>query len=103
MVGGADLDRRLPARKPGVRSLGGPSFSIFALKTKLDAVGSSPGAVQALPGHSTAEITREIYLHAIPDDQRRAVKALGSLVFGFNQTQRDSTLSSGKKDDPESN
>ena len=71
--------------------------------TMLDAVGASLGTVQALLGHSTAEITREVYVHAIPDDQRRAVKALGSLVFGFNGTQTDSTLSSSKNGDAVSN
>jgi integrase len=71
--------------------------------TMLDAVGASLGTVQALLGHSTAEITREVYVHAIPDDQRRAVKAIESLVFGFNRTQTDSTLSSSKNGDAVSN
>ena len=71
--------------------------------TMLDAVGASLGTVQALLGHSAAEITREVYVHAIPDDQRRAVNALESLVFGFNRTQPDSTLSSSKNGDAVSN
>lgn len=61
--------------------------------TLLDAVGAPLGTVQALLGHSTSEITREVYLHAIPDDQRRAVAGVEALVFGHNRTQTDSTLS----------
>ena len=60
--------------------------------TLLDAVGAPLGTVQALLGHSTSEITREVYLHAIPDDQRRAVAGVESLVFESNRTQTDSTL-----------
>jgi hypothetical protein len=41
--------------------------------TLLDTTGAPLGTVQALLGHATSEITREIYLHAIPEDQRRAV------------------------------
>jgi hypothetical protein len=28
------------------------------------------------------EITREIYLHAIPEEQRRAANSVGKLIFG---------------------
>ena len=35
---------------------------------------ASIGTMQSLLGHSTPEITREIYLHAIPEEQRRAVE-----------------------------
>jgi hypothetical protein len=34
-------------------------------------------------GHSTPDITREIYLHAIPEDQRRAVESVERLVFAL--------------------
>ncbi len=37
---------------------------------------------QSLLGHSTPDITREIYLHAIPEEQRRAVESVERLVFG---------------------
>jgi hypothetical protein len=43
------------------------------------------GTVQALLGHPTSEITRKVYLHAIPEDQRRAVAGVVSLVFGFDR------------------
>jgi len=55
--------------------------------TLLDATGAPLGTVQALLGHSTSEITREVYLHAIPDDQRRAVAGVEALVFGLKRTQ----------------
>jgi hypothetical protein len=57
----------------------------------LDATGASLGTVQALLGHSTSEITREVYLHAIPEDQRRAVERVESLILGLYRTQMDST------------
>jgi len=38
--------------------------------------------MQSLLEHSTPEITREIYLHAIPEEQRRAVESVERLVFG---------------------
>ena len=48
----------------------------------LDIVGTSIGTMQSLLGHSAPEITREIYLHAIPEEQRRAVESVERLVFG---------------------
>src|SRR4029077_2550597 len=48
----------------------------------LDVVGTPIGTMQALLGHSAPEITREIYLHAIPEEQRRAVESVERLVFG---------------------
>jgi integrase len=48
----------------------------------LDGVGTPIGTMQALLGHSAPEITREIYLHAIPEEQRRAVNNVERLVFG---------------------
>jgi integrase len=62
--------------------------------TLLDSVGAPLGTVQALLGHSTPQITQEVYLHAIPEDQRKAVAGVEALVFGLNRTQMDSTSSS---------
>ncbi|HEX6501967.1 MAG TPA: tyrosine-type recombinase/integrase [Terriglobales bacterium] len=42
--------------------------------TLLDALGTPLGTVQSLLGHSSAEVTREVYLHAIPADARAAVE-----------------------------
>jgi hypothetical protein len=43
--------------------------------------------MQSLLGHSTPDITREIYLHAIPEEQRRAVRSVERLVFGPKWTK----------------
>ena len=48
----------------------------------LDGLGTPIGTMQALLEHSTPEITREIYLHAIPDEQRRAVESVERFVLG---------------------
>jgi len=50
--------------------------------TLLDAAGAPLGTVQALLGHSSPEITRQIYLHAIPAEQRRAVEEVEKLLVG---------------------
>lgn len=48
--------------------------------TLLDAVGTPLGTVQALLGHSSSEITREVYLHSIPSDARAAVGKVAELL-----------------------
>jgi integrase len=55
--------------------------------TLLDAVGTPLGTVQALLGHSSAEITREIYLHSLPADARTAVQKVEDLLIGPKWTQ----------------
>jgi len=45
------------------------------------------GTVQALLGHSSAEITREIYLHSLPADARTAVQKVEDLLIGPKWTQ----------------
>ena len=56
--------------KPAAKKLGLPGVTWHLLRhshaTMLDSVGTPIGTMQSLIGHSTAEITREIYLHAIP-------------------------------------
>jgi integrase len=54
--------------------------------TLLDAVGTPLGTVQALLGHSSPEITGEVYLHSIPADARAAVERVEELL---NRTQID--------------
>jgi hypothetical protein len=39
---------------------------------------------QTLLGHSSSEITREVYLHSIPADARPAVDKVEGLVIGPN-------------------
>jgi integrase len=48
----------------------------------LDGLGTPIGTMQSLLGHSAPEITREIYLHAIPEEQRRAVESVERLLIG---------------------
>ena len=38
--------------------------------------------MQSLLEHSAGAITREIYLYAIPEEQRRAAESVERLVFG---------------------
>ena len=55
----------------------------------LESAGTPIGTMQSLLGHSTPDITREIYLHAIPEEQRRAAESVEKLLFGpkWNQVQ----------------
>ena len=55
--------------------------------TLLDAVGTPLGTVQALLGHSSSEITREVYLHSIPADARAAVEKVEELLKRPKLTQ----------------
>ena len=55
--------------------------------TLLDAVGTPLGTVQALLGHSSSEITREVYLHSIPADARAAVQKVEDLLMRPKLTQ----------------
>ncbi len=77
--------------KPAAKKLGLPGVTWHLLRhshaTMLDSVGTPIGTIQSLLGHSTPEITREIYLHAIPEEQRRAVESVERLVFGPRWTQ----------------
>ena len=55
--------------------------------TMLDAVGTPLGTVQALLGHASSEITREVYLHSVPADAKNAVQRVEDLVIGPKRTQ----------------
>ncbi len=50
--------------------------------TMLDSVGTPIGTMQSLLGNSAPEITRELYLHAVPEEQRRAVESVERLALG---------------------
>jgi integrase len=91
---GLPLDRRNLLRKhvkPAAKKLGliGVTWHLLrhSYATMLDGVGTPVGTMQSLLGHSAPEITREIYLHAIPEEQRRAVESVERLVFGPKWTQ----------------
>ena len=91
---GSPLDRRNLLRRhlqPACEAAGLPVITWHSLRhshaTLLDATGAPLGTVQSLLGHATPEVTREIYLHAIPEDQRRAVENVEKLLFGPKWTQ----------------
>jgi len=69
-----------------VQKLGLPRISWHAMRrchaTLLDAAGAPLGTVQALLGHASPEVTRQIYLHAIPAEQRRAVEGAEKPLVG---------------------
>ena len=69
--------------------------------TMLDSVGTPVGTMRSLLGHSAPEITREVYLHAIPEEQRRAVCNVEKLIFGPKWTQVSTSAVSleGRSDD----
>jgi len=77
--------------KPAAKKLRLPGVTWHLLRhshaTMLDSVGTPIGTMQSLLGHSTPDITREIYLHAIPEEQRRAVDSVEKLVLGPKWTQ----------------
>jgi integrase len=82
------LNRQL---KPTCKKLGFVGVNWHWLRhanaTLLDAVGTPLGTVQSLLGHSSSEITREIYLHSIPSDARAAVQKVEDLLIGPKWTQ----------------
>jgi len=55
--------------------------------TLLDSVNTPLGTVQALLGHSSPEITREIYVHSLPAGAREAVEKVEALLIGPKRTQ----------------
>jgi site-specific recombinase XerD len=63
------------------------SWLRHAHATLLDAVGTPLGTVQALLGHSSSEITREVYLHSIPADAQAAVQKVEDLLIRPKLTQ----------------
>ena len=72
--------------KPAAKNAGLSGVTWHLLRhshaTMLDCVGTPIGTMQSLLGHATPEITREVYLHAIPEEQRRAVNSVEKLIFG---------------------
>lgn len=51
-----------------------------AYATLLDAQGTPMGTIQALMGHSSSEITRTTYVHAIPSDAREAAEKVEKAI-----------------------
>jgi len=77
--------------KPAAKRLGIAGASWHWLRhanaTMLDAVGTPLGTVQALLGHSSPDVTREVYLHSIAADARKAVEKVENLLIGPKRTQ----------------
>jgi hypothetical protein len=59
--------------------------------------------IRGMHGHSTSEITREVYLHAITEDRLRAVERIESLTPGLHRNPMDSTSGYPKISDVVSN
>jgi integrase len=55
--------------------------------TLLDAVGTPLGTVQKLLGHSSSDITRGTYIHAMPAGGKEAVQKVEDLLTGPKRTQ----------------
>jgi hypothetical protein len=53
----------------------------------LDAAGAPLGTVQTLLGHTSSEVTREHYIHAVSSESRNAVGRIEELVIGPKWTQ----------------
>jgi len=77
--------------KPTCKKLGSVGVSWHWLRhakaTLLDEVRTPLGTVQALLGHSSSEITREVYLHSIPADARKAVEKVEEILNRPKLTQ----------------
>jgi len=76
---GRTLDRRtLLSRqlKPAAKAAGLGNVTWHLLRhsnaTLHDSLGTPLGTVQALLGHASSEITRQVYLHSLPEDRRVA-------------------------------
>ena len=86
---GGTLDRRtLLSRqlKPAAKAVGLSNVTWHLLRhsnaTLHDSLGTPIGTVQALLGHSSSEITRQVYLHSLPEDRRVAAEKLEAYLFG---------------------
>jgi integrase len=86
---GSTLDRRtLLSRqlKPAAKAVGLGNVTWHLLRhsnaTLHDSLGTPLGTVQALLGHSSSEITRQVYLHSLPEDRRVAAEKLEAHLIG---------------------
>lgn len=79
------LNRQLlpTAAKLGLKGING-HWLRHANATLHDSVGTPLGTVQALLGHSSSEITREVYLHSVPADAKRAMKKVEEVLLDAN-------------------
>jgi integrase len=73
------------ALRPACKTLGLPLISWHSFRhthaTQLAEAGESLRTAQSLLGHSDLETTLNVYTHAIPDAQRRAVDKVAEVLF----------------------
>src|SRR5258708_6254451 len=71
--------------RPACKTLGLPLITWHSFRhthaTQLAEVGESLRTAQSLLGHSDLETTLNVYTHAIPDSQRRAVDKVAEVLF----------------------
>ena len=86
---GTVLDRRtLLSRqlKPAAKAVGLGNVTWHLLRhsnaTLHDSIGTPLGTVQVLLGHSSSEITCQVYLRSLTEDRRSAVRKLEALIIG---------------------
>ena len=86
---GTILDRRtLLSRqlKPTAQALGLGNVTWHLLRhsnaTLHDSLGTPFGTVQALLGHSSSEVTRQVYMHSLAADRRAAAEKLEAHLIG---------------------
>lgn len=61
---------------------GAPVIVRFATATLFDVTGAPLGTMQAILGHSSSEVTRNVYVHSIAEESRRALQRVEDLVIG---------------------
>ncbi len=61
-----------------------------------DSVGTPLGTVQALLGHSSSEITREVYLHSVAGDAKQAVAKIEKVLLETNGHKWTQVLQTAK-------
>ena len=59
-----------------------------ATASLLDAAGAPLGTVQTLLGHTSSEVTREHYIHAVSSESRNAVGRIEELAIGPKSSRR---------------
>lgn len=84
--GGAVRWHSCPLPKPAAKAVGLGNVTWHLLRhstaTLQDSLGTPLGTVQALLGHSSSEITRQVYLHSLREDRRVAAEKLEAHLFG---------------------
>jgi integrase len=77
--------------KPTCKKLGLQGVSWHWLRhataTLSSSAGTPLGTIQELLGHSSSQLTREVYLEAVPSDMKNAVQNVEDLLIGPKRTQ----------------